>query len=123
METKFYKCDICGNFVGMIHASGVNMVCCGQEMTPVIANTVEASYEKHIPEVKMENSVMKVTVGSVIHPMEEKHYIDWIYVETEKGGQRKKCVKTPTAEFTFVNDNPIAVYEYCNLHGLWKKDI
>jgi superoxide reductase len=122
-KTKFYKCDICGNFVGMLHSSGVPMICCGKPMGQVVAKDQDSGYEKHIPEVTQDGDVMKVQVGSVLHPMEEKHHIAWIYVETQNGGQRKECVGTPTAEFTFVNDEPVAVYEYCNLHGLWVKKL
>jgi len=119
---KFFKCNLCGNFAGMIHNSGARMVCCGQEMTEIIPNTEEASTEKHIPAVTASGDSISVQVGSVPHPMEEGHHISFIYVGTEHGGQRK-CLDVgadPKCEFTFINDKPVSVYAYCNLHGLWE---
>jgi superoxide reductase len=101
------------------------MVCCGEKMAELIANTAEASVEKHLPVVKVSGDKIEVEIGSIPHPMEETHYIAFVYVETERGGQRK-CLKigqTPKAIFSLVDDKPIAVYAYCNLHGLWKTDI
>ena len=125
-KTKFYICEKCGNLVEKIDDSGVPMVCCGQKMTPILAGTVEASREKHIPVATVEGNTVKVAVGSVAHPMAEEHYIEWVYVQTDKGGQRK-CLKpgeAPVAKFAITDDEkPIAVYAYCNLHGLWKADI
>ena len=112
--------------VGMIKNSGVPIICCGEPMAELTANTVEASQEKHLPVYTMEGGVLKVQVGSAEHPMLEAHYIEWIYVETEHGGQRKalKPGDKPAAEFAFAGgDKPVAVYAYCNLHGLWKTDV
>ncbi|MCL2522034.1 MAG: desulfoferrodoxin [Erysipelotrichales bacterium] len=122
---KFLICNTCNNIVGVIKDKGVPLVCCGKVMPELVANTVEASYEKHLPEVKKTEKGISVKVGSVLHPMTEEHYIDFIYVETERGGQRVKLnlEDSPEAEFCFVNDKPIAVYEYCNLHGLWKTEL
>lgn len=122
---KFLICNTCGNIVGVIKDKGVPMSCCAKKMEELVANTVEASYEKHLPEVTKTANGIKVKVGSVLHPMIEEHYIDFIYVETEKGGQRVKLAigDSPEAEFCFINDKPLAVYEYCNLHGLWKTEI
>ncbi len=121
-EVKFFKCEICGNQAGKILDSGVPMFCCGQPMTQMEVQTVEeGAGEKHLPEVKVEGDKIKVKVGSVEHPMIDAHYIQWIYVKTENGGQRK-CLKpgdAPEAEFALANDKAVAVYEYCNLHGLW----
>ena len=120
---KFYICEICHNLVGLIENGGAPLVCCGTEMAELVPNTVEASAEKHIPEVTVSGNSVSVQVGSVPHPMEEAHNISFTYVETENGGQRK-CLKVgaePKAEFCLVDDKPIAVYGYCNLHGLWKK--
>lgn len=124
-ETKFYICEKCGNIVGMIHSSGVPMMCCGQKMSPLNPGTTDASLEKHVPVVKVEGNTVSVEVGSVAHPMTEEHYITWIYVQTDKGGQRK-CLnpgEEPKAVFVMANEKPIAVYAYCNLHGLWKTEI
>lgn len=121
----FYICKKCGNLVGMIYDSGINMVCCEEEMTKIESNIVEASKDKHIPIVTVNEKVVIVSVGEIDHPMEEKHHISWIYLETKKGGQRKtlKVSEKPFSEFTLVNDEAIAAYSYCNVHGLWKKNI
>lgn len=122
----FFRCPLCGNFVGTINYSGNKMICCGQEMEEVVANTVDASVEKHVPQYEKAGNTYKVVVGSVIHPSLPEHHIEWIYLQTCCGGHRV-CVKIgeePRAEFTLSEgEEPVAVYEYCNLHGLWKKDI
>ena len=121
-EKKFYICKHCGNMIGMIKSSGVNVVCRGDPMTELKPNTVEASQEKHLPVVTIEGNIVKVKVGSVEHPMTEEHHIAWIYLETEQGGQRKKLAvgSKPEAEFALAGgDKVVGVYEYCNLHGLW----
>ena len=125
-EMKFYLCEHCGNIIGKIHDAGVPVVCCGQKMTQLIPGTVEASAEKHIPVPSVNGSVVKVAVGSVAHPMIEAHYISWIYMQTTVGGQRKNLVPGAAPEVTFAlaeGETPVAVYAYCNLHGLWKADI
>lgn len=125
MSNKFYICEKCGNIVGMIHSSGVNPVCCGAKMTALEAGVVEASREKHIPEVIVSDDKVEVVVGSVIHPMSEEHSIQWIYLETDKGAHRKHLSPSdePRAVFVLADEKPVAVYAYCNLHGLWKKEI
>ncbi len=122
-EQKFYLCKICGNMVGMIHASGAPLTCCGEEMTELIPNTVDASHEKHVPAVELNGDLITVTVGAVEHPMTEAHHIEWIYLQTENGGQRKilKVDEPPKAIFSLAGETPGSVYAYCNLHGLWKK--
>ena len=124
-NNKFYICRHCGNIVNSIKNSGVPMVCCGEKMEELTANTVEASQEKHLPVVSILGDKVKVEVGSAAHPMLEEHSIQWIYLETTKGGQRKDLQpgESPEAEFTLTNEKPVAVYEYCNLHGLWKTEI
>ncbi len=121
-DHKFYVCKICGNIVGMIFSSGVEIYCCGEPMTELEANTVDASKEKHVPAVTVNGDTVTVTVGAVAHPMVDAHYIQWIYLETEHGGQRK-CLSpgdAPTVSFALKDDKPVAAYAYCNLHGLWK---
>lgn len=122
---KFYKCNHCGNMAGLIENKGVPMVCCGEKMAELVPNTVEASQEKHLPVVTTANDHITVTVGSIHHPMEEAHHITLIYVETTRGGQRKNLNvgETPSLVFSFANDKPLAVFAYCNLHGLWKTEI
>ena len=124
-NVKFYICPHCGNIVEMIHDAGVNPVCCGQKMDELVPGAVEASHEKHIPVVTREGDTVKVTVGSVAHPMAEEHHIAWVYLQTDRGGQRK-CLKTgsePVVTFALSDETPVAVYAYCNLHGLWKADV
>ena len=125
-ETKFYVCEHCGNLVGMIHDSGVPMVCCGQKMTKLEAGVVEASREKHIPVVTVEGREVRASVGAVTHPMTEEHSIEWLYLATSRGGQRKELLPGEAPEVVFLlaeGEKPLAVYAYCNLHGLWKADI
>jgi superoxide reductase len=122
---KFFVCKHCGNLIGFINNKNVPLVCCGEKMSEVVPNTVEASAEKHLPVVTVLSDGISVKIGSASHPMEESHHIEFVYVETELGGQRKrlKAGDAPSLEFTFKDDNPIAVYAYCNLHGLWKSEI
>ena len=125
-DQKFFICKHCGNIVGMIHSSGAPLTCCGDKMTELVPNTVDAAVEKHVPVVEVEGNTMSVTVGSVEHPMTQQHHIAWIYLMTENGGQRK-CLevgKKPHAVFALTDDEkPVAAFAYCNLHGLWKADI
>jgi len=125
-KTKFVICRECGNLVEMVNDSGVKMICCGQEMQELVANTVDAAKEKHVPVVEVEGNKVTVKVGDVAHPMVEEHYIQWVYLLTENGVQRK-CLKPgeePVAVFAVAEgDKAIEAYEYCNLHGLWKKEI
>ena len=88
-NNKFYICEHCGNLIGMIHDAGVPMMCCGQKMTKLEPGVVEASHEKHIPVVSIDGNIVTVTIGSVEHPMLEEHHIEWVYLQTDKGGQRK----------------------------------
>ena len=122
---KFYICEHCGNLVEVINDAGVPMKCCGQNMTKLEAGVVEASHEKHIPVVNVDGNVVKVNVGSVEHPMAEEHSILWVYLETDKGGQRKELShgEAPKVEFVLKDEKPVAVYAYCNLHGLWKTEV
>ena len=124
-ETKFFICEHCGNIIGVIHDAGVPMMCCGQKMTQLVPGTVEASAEKHIPVVTVEGNTVRVVVGSVTHPMSEEHHIAWVYLQTDRGGQRKCLCTTGAPEVTFAlcDETPVAVYAYCNLHGLWKAEI
>ena len=125
MKVKFYVCERCGNQIDMVYDSGVNPVCCGQKMKLLEAGVVEASREKHIPVVSIEDGIVKVSVGEVEHPMSAEHSIEWIVLETDRGVQRKYLAKgeAPYAEFRISDEKPVAVYAYCNLHGLWRADI
>ncbi|NLE69947.1 MAG: desulfoferrodoxin [Clostridiales bacterium] len=122
---KFYVCKICGNIIAYAYDAGVKVVCCGEEMQEMVAGTVDASKEKHVPEIIVKGNLVTVKVGSVDHPMEEKHYITFIALETKNGNQRKvlKPNDKPEATFALVDgDEVIAAYEHCNLHGLWKAE-
>ena len=121
-KIQFFICEHCGNMLGLIEDRGVPVVCCGDPMTALVPNTVEASTEKHLPAVTVSGNTVEVQVGSVPHPMEEAHHITFVYLETERGGQRK-CLKVgeaPKVSFVVADDKPLSVYAYCNLHGLWK---
>lgn len=123
MKQKFFECEHCGNIIAMVKESGVPVVCCGTKMKEIIPGTVEASKEKHIPVYAVENNKVHVTVGSVEHPMQDVHYIEWISLETKFGNQRKalKPGDKPSVCFSICEgDEVVAVYAYCNLHGLWK---
>lgn len=126
METKFFICKHCGNIIEMIRPSGVPIVCCGDKMTELKANTSDGATEKHVPVIEIEDEKVTVVVGSTLHPMTEEHYIQWIYLKTNKGVQRKSLSPTdePKAEFIIADDEVVVeAYEYCNLHGLWKKEV
>lgn len=121
MAVKFFKCNHCGNVIMKVVDSKVPVVCCGEKMVELTANTEEASVEKHLPvATKTDDGNLKVEVGSVAHPMLPEHHIAFIYLETENGGMRIDLKDKPEAIFCTCSDKPIAVYEYCNLHGLWK---
>ena len=123
--TKFLVCESCGNILGMVKDDGGVMTCCGKEMIVLVPNTVEASQEKHLPDVKRTECGVSVKVGSVLHPMTEEHYIDFIYIKQGKRGQRAglSIGESPEADFCCDADKPVEVYAYCNLHGLWKAEV
>ena len=124
-NNRFYICKHCGNMVGMINNSGVPIICCGEPMSELVPGSVDASKEKHVPVVLVNGDTVSVEIGSVAHPMTNEHFIQWIYLQTENGGQRK-CLKPgdmPKATFTLNGDKPLGVFAYCNLHGLWKTEI
>lgn len=124
-DVKFYRCEHCGNIIEKIIDSGVSVVCCGEEMTELIPNTTDGAIEKHVPVVTIEGQKVTVKVGSVLHPMTADHYIQVIYLQTSNGIQYKKLTPSdsPEAVFYIGDEKPVAVYEYCNLHGLWKKEL
>lgn len=123
MEVKFYICEHCGNIVAKVKDSGVPVVCCGEPMKEITANTVDAAQEKHVPVYEVKGNVVEVSVGSVAHPMTEEHLIEWVLLQTKQGNQRKalKAGDEPKVSFALVDGDEVeAVYAYCNLHGLWK---
>ncbi|MGI6714068.1 MAG: desulfoferrodoxin family protein [Bacilli bacterium] len=123
-DLRFYKCDVCGNFIEMIHDAGINPFCCKQPMTEIVANTKEdVALEKHLPVLTKDGAVRILTVGSTIHPMTEAHYIPFIILVTNKAVHRADLTPKdkPVARFVLDQDEvEVAAYEYCNLHGLWK---
>ena len=124
--TKFFICPHCGEIVEVIQYAGVKPHCCGQKMDELLPNTVEASGEKHIPAVKVSQGKVEVNVGSVNHPMEDVHWIEWVQLVTDQGSYRKwlKPGQAPNVEFLLASgEKPSAVYAYCNLHGLWKTEV
>ncbi|MDF2878483.1 MAG: desulfoferrodoxin FeS4 iron-binding protein [Clostridia bacterium] len=124
-EQKFFVCKHCGNLVGMIKNSGAKIVCCGEAMSELVPNTTEAAVEKHLPVVTVVDDIVTVEIGSVGHPMAAEHYIMWVYLQTEKGGQRKALIpgQEPKVSFTLNDDKAVSALAYCNLHGLWKTEI
>ena len=123
---RFYRCKHCGNIIGKIYDSGVPVVCCGENMYELVANTTDAATEKPVPVIKVEGNLVTVTVGSVEHPMLDNHFIQWIYLQTKQGGQRKSLKPGDKPQVVFAlapNDEAVAAYEYCNLHGLWKAEV
>jgi len=117
---EIYKCGVCGNIVEVIHASVGELVCCGKPMINVIAGTVDAAKEKHVPVVTKKDGVYTITVGSIAHPMEDKHYIEWVQIVSGDKSYREflKPGTEPKALFDLKSGN-ITAREYCNLHGLW----
>ena len=124
-NNKFYICAHCGNIVEMVHDVGVSIHCCGQKMDELIPNTVEASGEKHIPAVSVRDGIVEVNVGTVDHPMVDVHWIEWVQLQTDRGSHRHYLNpgEAPSVSFVLGNEKPIAVYAYCNLHGLWKTEL
>ena len=123
---KFFVCKHCGNMIGLLHDAGVPMMCCGEKMVELVPNTTDAAQEKHVPVATVEGNKVVVNVGSVDHPMLDEHWIQWVYLETDKGGHRKVLNpgEKPNVVFALTEDEkPLAVYEYCNLHGFWKTEI
>ena len=123
MEQKFYKCAHCGKIIAVVKETGVPVMCCGQKMDELVPNTTDAAQEKHVPVVEVSGNIVTVTVGSVLHPMQPEHYIEWISLQTKNGNQRKTLSPEdkPEACFALLDDDEVeAVYAYCNLHSLWK---
>lgn len=117
---EVYKCEMCGNIVEVLHAGGGDLSCCGQEMKLLSENTVDAAKEKHVPVIEKVDGGYKVTVGSVAHPMEEKHYIEWIELLADGKAYRQflNPGDAPTATFN-VTATTVSARELCNLHGVW----
>ena len=125
-SVRFFICKGCGKIIGMIRPSKCPTKCCGEAMEEMVPNTTDAALEKHVPVIEVNGRDVTVTVGSTEHPMLEEHFIMWIALETKQGAQRKELSpgQAPRVSFALAEgDEVVAAYEYCNLHGLWKKDI
>lgn len=121
----FLHCSKCGNIVGMVEDKGVTPVCCGEPMQQLQPNTTDAAGEKHVPVGVRNGSEIRITVGEVEHPMLEEHHIAWIAIAGPQFTQRYVLDHTaaPTASFCLRSDDPVTVYAYCNLHGLWAAEL
>jgi superoxide reductase len=118
---EVYKCGVCGNIIEVLHAGKGNLVCCGQPMNLLVENTVDAAKEKHVPVIEKVEGGVKVKVGEVPHPMEEKHWIEWVEIIADGKTYRQYLNPGETPEATFsVTADQITAREYCNIHGLWK---
>ncbi|MDX2499105.1 MAG: desulfoferrodoxin [Deltaproteobacteria bacterium] len=118
---EVYKCEACGNIVEVIHGGGGELVCCGEPMKLMVENTVDAAREKHVPVIEKVEGGVKVKVGEVAHPMEEKHYIEWVEIIGDGKADRQFFCIGDAPEAVFKTDaQKISARGYCNLHGLWK---
>ena len=118
---EIYKCDVCGNIVEVLHGGAGELVCCGQPMKLFKENTTDAAKEKHVPVVEKKGDTVKVKVGSVPHPMEEKHYIEWVEIIADGEAYRQFLSPGGAPEASFkIDAEKVTAREYCNLHGLWK---
>lgn len=121
---EIYKCEICGNIVLVLHGGAGALVCCGEEMKLMEEKTKDSSVEKHVPFIEETESGIKVKIGeNQAHPMEEKHYIEWIEIQCKCGKTIRKFLKPgdePAADFPCKKDEVLTAREYCNVHGLWK---
>ena len=122
-EVKFYRCPRCGNVIELIDGDSKRITCCGKNMELLVANTVDASVEKHVPIYEVNGNEIVVKVGDVIHPMEEKHYIMWIALVSDNKVTRVDLLPNEAPEAVFDYVEKAEVYAYCNLHGLWKTTI
>ena len=123
---KFYLCETCGNIITFATDAGVPVMCCGKKMEPIAPNSTDAAGEKHVPVVKKQDRTVTVDVGSVRHPMEDKHHIGWICLETSAGYQMQRLAHDapPIAAFALSpGEKALRAYAYCNLHGLWESAV
>lgn len=126
MQVKFYKCMHCGNIAIKVVDSGVPLVCCGEEMVELVADSQDAALEKHVPAVGITGNKIHVNIGSVDHPMTEEHYIQFICLVKDAGYEIHPLTSddSPSCDFYLgEGETAVSVYEYCNLHGLWKIDL
>ena len=122
-KITFFRCGICGNIVDLVVKGGGELVCCGKPMDKLNANTEDASQEKHVPVATREDGKIVVKVGSEAHPMVDAHYIQWIAVVSDEGVERIHLSPGQEPKAVFCDKSSVDVYEYCNLHGLWKSTL
>ena len=125
MTQRFLRCELCGNIVAVVEDSGVNIVCCGQDMTELKPGTTDGATEKHVPVFEVKDNVVHVRVGETEHPMASEHMIQWISIRTDRGNQRKELKEGTKPEACFAlceGEKLLNVYAYCNIHGLWVAD-
>ncbi len=125
-KVRFFRCEHCEKIVGVIKDTPASLMCCGEAMKELVANTTDAAAEKHVPVISVDGNIVTVKIGEVDHPMMEEHYIEWIYIRTQQGAQRKALNPGDAPEATFAlvdGDAVIEAYEYCNLHGLWVAEV
>ncbi len=123
MEMEFYRCSRCGQIIAIVKKTGVPVVCCGEKMQKIEPGTTDASVEKHVPVANKDGNTVTVSIGSVPHPMEAEHYIEWVSLQTRMGNQRKALKPGDRPEVCFSvceGDEVEAAFAYCNLHSLWK---
>lgn len=123
MENKLYRCPICGNIICLEEGKIDNITCCGKTMEEIIPNTIDASHEKHVPAYMKQDNEIIVTVGEIEHPMEENHFIMWILYISKNKTIRVNLTPAEKPVATFPYEKGATIYAYCNLHGLWKKDV
>lgn len=122
-KNQVFKCELCGNMVEVVHEGPGELVCCGQPMKLMEENTVDAAKEKHVPVIEKTAEGIKVAVGSVAHPMEEKHFIEWIQLVADGKVYRQFLSPGDKPEAIFkIQAQKVTAREYCNLHGLWKSE-
>jgi superoxide reductase len=120
-KLEIYKCEVCGNIVEVVHGGDGELVCCGKPMVLMTENTMDAAKEKHVPVIEKIDGGYKVRVGSVAHPMEEKHYIEWIELIADGKAYRQFLEPGQAPEAVFkIAAASVTAREYCNIHGLWK---
>ncbi len=122
-KVTFYRCEECGNTTGVLDGNSKNILCCGKKMKPLVANSTDAATEKHVPVYEVDGNEIVVRVGEVEHPMEEDHYIMWIAQVSENRTERVRLHPGQATETRFPYIKGSVLYEYCNKHGLWKKEV
>jgi len=116
---QIYHCNVCGNIIEVLHNGADSLTCCGQKMELLVPNSTDAANEKHVPVIEKGDGMTVIKIGSVAHPMENEHFIQWIEIITEDGVQRKYLKPGEDPQAVFNSDGNIKARAYCNLHGLW----